>query len=421
MRKLVVLALMVFASVRAAAAAEGVVNDTIFHYAERSFAVGIVSLQKPQSYREGRLMLFPAQIDDLVWAPNKTKPRNLMVAYQVGTDEKDTPPFKEGDSFLAPIRLLPQHSYWRDNLPTTRRHEIAGGRRNAIRGNDIAEAKKILADYLKAHDEAGVNRWTGKIGAVSNALATQVSVLREDALRYLAAYPNLAAHFPSESVPAVATFLKSDAPAADKRTLVNAFATAKVEPIKPLLVELSTHEDATGAAALSGLEVLGDVPPTDRVLAMSRSSSADVRAYAAESLGRRAAGDEAARKRAFELLDDSKESDNVRGAAAAGLGHSSGAPVVEGLAKAVKKGDGTSDAASSALAAIGGPESSAALGKILKEEEGRAALSAVSGLFQMKDCADCGRMLNEQHKSHRDPEVQHLIGVVLGEPLEHKH
>jgi HEAT repeat protein len=155
-------------------------------------------------------------------------------------------------------------------------------------------------------------------------------------------------------------------------------------------------------------------------LTLSKSTSPEMRSYAAEALGRRAATDPAAAAKVREILADPSALMPAT-AAAEGLGKTGGDASVAILADSLAAGAGSAKASAAALAAIGGPAASAALIKTLKEQKGEAALAAVSVMGQMQGCPDCVRTLEEQYKSHPDPEVRKLIGVLLEVPLQHKH
>lgn len=423
MRKLVVLLclnlLLPVPASFAARVAPG--SRTIFHHAESAWAVGTMKLGNSMPFRDGNILVFPSQISDLLWAPDATKPRNLMLVYEVASDEKDKPVFQKGDEIFAPIRLLPDHSYWKDNLPNTRRHEIAGGRRYVFRGDQIAEARKTLGEYLAATQLKGMERWAGEVNAVAVALGSPVQVLREDAVKFFAVYPTLDRDFKDQALPPVVAYLKSDAPVADKASLIHSLTTAKVAAVKPVLEELAARDDAVAAAALRGLTKLGETVALDRLLRLSQSPSVEVKEYAAEALGMRAGQDEAAFERARTLLDAGNEPTPVREAAARGLGISKSTKAVPALAAAVERGDPASRVAGEALAETNSPEAAGLLSDILKKTEGEAAISAVAALGRVRSCPQCATLLHEQHEAHRDPVVRNLIGVMLEVPLEHKH
>jgi len=415
MRKLTLLGSVVLFCAAAAARAESpAAQETIFQTAAGSWAVGVVRLGRGLKYRNGELILFPSQIAELEWAPKKTHPRNMMLIHEVQPGETDDKPFlKEDDVIFAPIRLLSEHAYWRDNLPPTRRHQIAGGARSVFRGDDIPEAKKLVGDYLRATDLRGSERVRGEVHAVVTALGAKNAVLRDDAAKFLAGYPNLAAGFQDADVPTVRRYLEGDASATDKARLVDGFAAAKVAAVRPVLDQLASRDDAVGAVALEGLDRLGSAPDTKRLLEMSRSSSLEVQARAAEMLGRRAAREDVAMRRSKEMfLPDGNAT--VLAAAAKGLGESGGSEeIVAFLATAVSRGDATSGPAASALGSISGAQATAALEKILKEKKGLAAESAARGLHEARDCASCAAILQEQSKSHPDLEVRKVIAVMI--------
>jgi len=205
------------------------------------------------------VLAFPSTVDELLWAPKKTKPRNLMFVYEVPDAEKDHPVYNEHDVFFAPIRLLPEHAYWKDNLPNTRRHDVAG-RRYVFRGDEIAEAKKILGGFLPATELHGRDRWTGEIRGVVAALGAHNAVLREDAVAFLSTCPQLKVGFEDADVSAVAAYLAGDAPAAEKTRLIDAAAAANLTALKPTFDELAKRTDTVGAAARKAADRLGAAP-----------------------------------------------------------------------------------------------------------------------------------------------------------------
>src|SRR5262245_32977176 len=84
---------------------------TVFQLAETAWAVGTVQLGRPMKFRDGKLLAYPAQIDDLLWAPNHTKPRNMMLIVEITAADGDKPYLGQDDKFFAAIRLLPEHAY----------------------------------------------------------------------------------------------------------------------------------------------------------------------------------------------------------------------------------------------------------------------------------------------------------------------
>ncbi|MFN2425757.1 MAG: HEAT repeat domain-containing protein [Candidatus Binatia bacterium] len=395
-------------------------SRTLFHHAENAWGVGTISLGKPLTFREGKILVFPSEFTDLLWAPDGTKPRSLMLIHEVFADDKE-PFFAQGEKIFAPIQLLPDHAYWKDNLPNTRRHGVHGGRRYVFRGAQIPEVRELLAAYLTSHDTKGMERWSGMVAAVAKALGSTIPVVREDAVRYFVVYPTLARDIDEKSLPLMAGFLSGDAPAAEKAALIDALAAGKVTSIMPTLAQLAARDDATGAAALAGLERFGEPATTERLLALAQSASVEMQAYAVEALGARAGTDSAALARVTEILAAPEPNSKLAAAASQGLARSKGDEVVAALAAAVAQGNSASRPAAQALAAIGGPAAEAALTTILKEKTGEAALAATVGLGTMPGCRGCSALLRDQHDAHADPAVRSLAGVVLGVPDEHKH
>jgi hypothetical protein len=414
------LALLMAAS-DAAAERSSTQGRTVFEFAEKSWAVGALNLGKPLSFRGGKVLAFPSQISELSWAPGGSKPRNVMLVHEVFSDDKDKPFLSEGDSIFAPLLLLPDHSYWRDNLPNTPRHEVAGGRRNVFRGDDIPEAKRVLKAYLTAHDIKGMERWKGQVGVVADALNSPVAVLREDAVQYLAGYPSLARDLSADALPSILTCLRGSAPVDQKILLIDAVAAAGISAAEPGLRELAARDDPTGAAALAGLEKLGAPVAADRLPALAKAKAPEVRAWAATALGKRAESDPASLQAATAMLDDPAEVLGVREGAARGLGASGAAAAAEALGKAVGRGDAASRVAAEALGVSASPDSVRILSDALVKHQGEAAMAAAVGLSQKKACTECSRVLEEQHDGHPDEAVRQLIGVILQVPLEHKH
>ena len=394
---------------------------TLFHEDEIAWAVGTISLGKPMDFRDGQVLAFPTQIVDLLWAPDGTKPRNLMLVHDVAKGEKEKPFLQKGDEIFCPIKLLPEHSYWKDNLPNTRRHSVAGGRRYMFRGKEIPEVRAILDAYLKAFQSHGRERWTGEVEAVANALGSTIPVVREDAVRYFQIYPTLARDFEPAALPAVESYLKGDAQAQEKEQLIHALVLAKVPGLEPILQTLAARQDGTGAAALGGLAESGIVPSVEELLTLSNSSSVEVKAFAVFQLARQAGTSAEALKRVVDLLEDDKTAAAVQTAAVEGLVVSANDAAVVVLGAQLRRGGTNSRIAGDALGRIGGPKSAQILMVTLKEGKGEAAIAAAMGLGRSTTCAECHALLVEQHESHEDQSVRDFIGVLLGVPLEHKH
>jgi len=267
-----------------------------------------------------------------------------------------------------------------------------------------------------------MDRWPAEIRVVSDALNSPVPVLREDAVRFLAAYPTLARDFPADAMPSLASFLGAAAvPVEGKIEVIDALASAKVPAIGPVLEGLSTRDDGVGAAALAGLDRLGTPVPAERLPSLAKARSEDVRAWAAAALGQRAGSDPAALALATAILEDPAEASVVREGAARGLGASNSPAAAAALGKATSRGDAVSRGAAQALAESSSPDSAQILIDILVREKGEPALAAAAALSRKTSCEACSRTLEEQHEKHPDEAVRDLIGVILQVPLEHKH
>jgi hypothetical protein len=234
----------------------------LFEHAEKAWAVGLVHLGKPLRFREGAVIAFPSQITERLWAPDGTKPRNLMLVYEVPKAEMEQPALQQNDSIFVAIRLLPEHAYWKDNLPATRRHQISGGSRYVFRGDDVAEVKKALKPYLEAVDKRGIEENKGKIRAVVGALESKLAIVREDAISWLSTFPTLARDYEETNNAGIEAYVSGDAPVEEKVQLVDALAKARVTSARPALEKAAKREDAAGKAAREALDRLAAPAPT---------------------------------------------------------------------------------------------------------------------------------------------------------------
>ncbi len=401
------------------AIAQAAPPKTLFHYAHDAWALGTVRLSSPLTFREGKLLLFPGAITDLLHAKNG-KPANVMLVYEVLVEDAE-PYHTRGDTFFAPIEALPHQAYWRDNLPKTRRHKVLGGRRNVFRGDDIVEVRRHLSAFTTAQDKASRAGRENAIVAVVGALSSSVAVLRQDAVRYLSQYAGVARSFPPRAAEPYLAFLEDDDQPIDERVkLVEAAAHWKLVALASGIARLAGREDPVGAAALRALEALGTQPATDKLISLSRSEATTVRGYAANALGRRVAEGEVVHAAIASLLVASQPVE-VRSAAAAGLGASASAEAVGLLGQALAGDDAAAWAAATALAEIGGDEAIDLLKKAVIDGPEAAAVGSVRALASVPACADCSAFLVSQHETHAKEAVRDLIGIVLEVDPKHEH
>jgi len=378
-----------------------------------------VTLGEPLPFREGRILAYPSQITDLLWA-RQGQPKNLMLVYEVPADEVGKPFYHGREVIFAPIELLPEHSFWRDNLPQTTRHAVAGGRRNVFRGDEIAEARRIVGLYLQATALKGKARWGAEIDAVSQALSSPVTRLTEDAVSWFSASAHLSTDFPDSARETVSRYLEGARPDAEKVQLIDALGHARVAALADELRKLGGGSGPVAAASMVALDEMGAGAPMDRVLELSKSPDEDVRAYAAHRLGADRSGQAAAFERTLALMDASQP-DVVRRAAAAGLGWQGNTRAVEPLAALMRRQDPLADMAGEAIADIGGEEAGKALKDALVTGSPATAAAAVNPLHRILGCEDCGRVLAEQRTKHPDAKIRDLIRMVLELPRPHEH
>jgi hypothetical protein len=396
-------------------------TPTLFHLCEKAWGVGTIHLSKPLTFRDGKVLAFPSQFTDLVWAPKKTKPRNMMIVHEVWPDDKDKPFLEKDQDIFAPILLLPDSAYWKDNLPFTNRHQIAGGRRYVFRGEQIPEARKVVEAYTKALDITGAERVKERVVAVAAALESTIPYIREDAVTWLTEYPVLARDFDDRAIPSIKAYLAGSAPADEKSKLIKSLSDAQIDSVKPLLKEQAAKGDASGAAALRALAKSGEKELTETLLEKSRSSSEEVQAYALEQLGARAGTDDAAFARCKEVVEQVANPVPLILGCVRGLGQAKGERVDDLLAGMVERGDTGSREAATVLGAKASADGIADLTRILEEKRGESALAAAMGLSRVPGCRPCGNTLEHQHHDHPDESVRNVIGILIGAPMVHKH
>lgn len=401
----------------------GAAPKTFFDLLDRAWAVGELRLSAALEYRDGRLLAFPAHLTDLVHA-RLGKPRTLMIVHE--RNPADSEPFlKEGDQFLAAVGVLPDHSYWRDNLPVTKRHEILGGRRYVFKSSDPAamETAKAIAGAYTATLALGMpERARRQAGVMVDALLSGVPVLAEDGLRALLRSPRLARDLDGASVARLAAFLSDDsADPAVRGRLALAAGEQGADSFVTVLEKLAGRDDAVAAAALAGLDHLERARPTAGLLSLLEADALELRIYAAETLGARAGADQAAMSAAVDLLAPQVEVES-RLAAARGLGTSASPRAIDSLAEALSRGDAVTRTAAMGLARIGGPRVHGLLKEAITDGPGEAMVASVMAMVSLRDeCADCLVFLAEQHDSHKESAVREMIAIMLELPKKHEH
>jgi hypothetical protein len=402
-----------------AAAARAQEAKTYFDYVESAFAVAEVKTATPMEYRDGMLLTIPGQLVDVVYA-RVGKPHTIMLVFEKRSKD-DKPLYGYKSTFFAPIQVLPQYSFWRDNLPKTPHHGVLGGGRYIFRGDEIEEAKRITRPYTDTLARKRVERWPDQASALVGALHGSIAVLREDAGRKLAASPQLLEAMRPEAQARLGEFLSGNAPEEERVKLIDGIGAAQATGLSAILEGLSKRDDATGAAALRALQSFGKRVETASLLELAAAKDEHVRAFAVETLGARSGQDRAALDAVTRCLK-SDEPESVRAAAARGLGNSGAADAIEPLAGALGRGDGASQAAAKALAQIGGPQAAQALKDAITSGPGGAQTGAVIAMVDLRGpCTDCLEFLREQHARHPDEGIRELIAIVLQLDHEHKH
>ena len=393
---------------------------TFFDHLEQAWAVAEVRLLRPLNFRDGRLLAFPGQLTDVAYA-RLGRPQTILLIHEM-SDRGSEPFFSEGDVFFAPIKVLADHSYWRDNLPPTKRHAIPGGRRYVFRGKEIAEAKRVAKNYTRTFGEKMPERAVHRLGAVVSALASEVERLRTDAVRHLASYPTLARDLDGESRKRLVDFIKSDLVEDQRVMVIAAIGRAGVAELAAELETLARGDGLDAVAAMQSLDLMGRPRSTNRLIELSSDTyGVEVRSYAAVRLGQRSASDSEARSRALEVLGSSQEG-SVRAAAALGLGRSGDKRVVEPLREALWRGDEASRSAAAAIADIGGPLAADILQKAILEGPSEAMIGSVMAIVALREqCKGCLAFLRKQYESHKEEAIRDLIGIMLEVHKKHEH
>ncbi|MBC8292268.1 MAG: hypothetical protein H8E45_03790 [Proteobacteria bacterium] len=383
---------------------------TFFDHVESSWAVGQVHLSQPLIFRDGMLLAFPGQIEELVHS-RQGKPRSILLVFEI-RDVNGSVPFAAGDKVFGPISLLPRYTYWRDNLPQGPHHQIPGGRRYVFMGGDIDPAMVVARSYAAALKLDMPERAVSKISSLVAALDSSLDVIASDAARELTSYPVLERDLDKESQEALGAWLASGADI-DRRTgLITALGARMVNKMAASLESLSTRDDDTGAASLLALDAMARPRTTALLLGLLDAKAESVRAFAAGSLGLRAGTDAAARKSALALLS-SNQSAVVRSSAALGLGAAGETASLDGLQAMLMAGDEASRPAAKALASLGGEKAIAGLKEAITDGPNEAMVGGVLAIIELDECSDCMEFLLGQHENHPEKAIRDLVGVLL--------
>lgn len=403
----------------AAGAARADRPKTYFDYIERAWACAEAELRRPLTFRDGLVLAFPGTLVDVVYARHGRPQSILLVEELVSKD--DASPVKEGDRFFAPIQVLPQHSYWRDNLPNTPRHGVLGGRRYIFKGDDLRPAKELTRAYSATLAMKMPERRTRQQAVIVDALTSKVKVLQEDALRRLTTFPVPAEQYDKATIERLGQYAKSDAPPADRAAVVAMAGPAGMKGLVPDLEALAQNDDIVAAGALESLDVLGAPRSTEVLVALLDAKTLEVKRYAAQRLGERAAKEAPVAERVGQLLR-SDDDPSVRAAAATGLGSTDDPAMLDLLQGALARGDEASRAAALAIAKIDSERSAEILQKAILDGPNEAKVGSVLALIEVRGpCKGCLEFLKEQHESHPDAAVRDLIGIVLELNVKHDH
>jgi HEAT repeat protein len=392
---------------------------TYFDYVERAWACADIELRKPIAHRDGLVLAYPGTLLDVAYSRH-SKPQSILLVEEL-TSKEDTSPVAEGERFFAPIQVLPEHSYWRDNLPSTPRHGVLGGRRYIFKGEDAAAAKELTKAYAESFKMDMPEKRMKQQAVIVGALTSSVKVLREDAIRRLTTLPVPAKQYDDVTIRRLGDYVKSDAPAADRAQIATVIGQAEMKSLVADLEQLAKNDDIVAASALRSLEELDAPRSTEGLLELLGKKTVEVRAYAAHELGARAVEDAPAYARAAELVASTDDA-TVRGAAAMGLGASGKAEALTPLRTALERGDAASRPAAAAIAKIGGKEAGEILKEAIKSGPSEAQVASVLAIVEMRgECDDCLAFLREQKESNPDAGVRDLIGIVLELNTKHDH
>ena len=402
-----------------AGAAQADRPKTYFDYVERAWACADIELRRPIPHRDGLVLAYPGTLMDVAYSRH-ANPQSILLVEEL-TSKEDTSPVTEGERFFAPIQVLPDHSYWRDNLPNTPRHGVLGGRRYIFKGGDAAVAKELTKAYGETLKMKMPEKRKKQQAVIVAALTSEVKVLREDAVRRLTTVPVPAKQYDEATIRRLGDYVKSDAPAADRARIASVIGQAEMKGLIPDLELLAKNDDAVAASALKSLEELGAPRSTDALLDLLGRKTVEVRSYAAHELGERSSNDPRAYEKAAELVASNDDA-AVRGACAMGLGAARKSEALTPLGTALDRGDAASRPSAAAIARIGGKQAGEILKETIRSGPGEAQIASVLAMVEMRgDCDDCLAFLREQKESHPDAGVRDLIGIVLELNVKHDH
>jgi hypothetical protein len=415
-RALFLVALLLLSSVGSARADR---PKTYFDYIERSWACAEVELQKPLTFRNGLVLAYPGTLVDVAYARH-ANPRSIFLIEELASND-DKSPVAEGERFFAPIQVLPDHSYWRDNLPNSPRHGVLGGRRYIFKGNDAVVAKALTKAYGESLKLKMPEKRIRQQAVIVDALTSSVQVLREDALRHLTTVPVPAKHYDEATIARLGAYIKGDAPLENRAQIAAIVGRAEMRSLIPDLESLGKQDDGVAASALRSLELLGAPRSTDVLIQLLLKKNEELRRYAAFELGERSAADSPAYERIEELLGSDDDAE-VRGAGASGLGASGSVRALAPLRTALERGDAASRPAAQGIAKIGGEKAVDTLKKAIESGASEARVAAVLAMVEMRGgCEHCAEFLREQKESNPDAAVRDLIGIVLELNVKHEH
>ena len=401
---------MLLAGVLSAGSAAADQDETnYFEILGDAWAVAEAKVISNVAYREGLLLGFPTRLTDVVHA-RLGKPQTIFLLAERDSVD-DEPLYPKSEAMFLPIRLLPQHAYWRDNLPATPKHEVFGGPRYLFLGDDIEPAKELTRQYVAATKLDMPERAVEQIRVVSSGLGSAVGVLREDAAKRLTSYPLLERDLASVAVKRLSEFLLADSADAGLRDdLIAHLGRTKVFKLRPTLERLARGGDNAAGAALDALAAMGVVKSIDELLELAESSNPSVREHAAQFLAK-----ESAEARAFEAAKKLATEDgnaSVRAAALGGFGWSESDQAIQLLADSVMEGQAGSRVAGLSLARIGSEGAIAALKEAAVSAKSDGQLAAVLALAGIRgSCQACAEFLAVQRDGHENLAIREVIAV----------